>query len=83
MPNTIDYVLNNTGYSQLQYVGHSQGTTSFFVMGSERPDYMSKIISMHAMAPVAFFEHTKSPVMKFLGEVQTSSKVSNSLTNII
>ncbi|KAL7741320.1 hypothetical protein ACLKA6_013764 [Drosophila palustris] len=77
IPNTIDYILNQTGYSQLQYISHSQGCTSFFVMGSERPEYMSKIISMHAMAPVAFFEHTKSPVMKFLGEAHRSAIVLN------
>lgn len=77
VPKTIDYILGNTSFPQLQYIGHSQGTTTFFVMGSERHEYMSKIISMHAMAPVAFFEHTRSPVIRFLGEARSSSIVRN------
>ncbi|KAH8282129.1 hypothetical protein KR054_005724 [Drosophila jambulina] len=68
IPSTIDYILNFTGLSQLHYVGHSQGTVVFWIMASERPEYMSKIILMQALAPVAFLKHCRSPVVNFLAE---------------
>lgn len=41
-------------YTELHYIGHSQGCTVFFVMITERPEYNSKITSMTALAPAAF-----------------------------
>ncbi|XP_072947431.1 lipase 3-like [Epargyreus clarus] len=59
LPTMIDYALEYTGKEKLHYIGHSQGTTAFFVMGSLRPDYNKKIISMHAMAPVAYMANNR------------------------
>ncbi|EDW03611.1 lipase 3 isoform X1 [Drosophila grimshawi] len=70
IPKTIDYILNKTDFQQLHYVGHSQGTVVFWIMGSERPEYMDKIIFMQALAPVAYLKHCKSPVVNFLAEFQ-------------
>ncbi|XP_064551363.1 lipase 3 [Drosophila montana] len=65
LPASIDYVLaNSKGYKQLHYVGHSQGTTSFFVLGAERPTYMKKIKLMQALAPVAYFNNVQQPLLK-------------------
>ncbi|EDV32371.1 uncharacterized protein Dana_GF15802 [Drosophila ananassae] len=66
IPATIDFILMSTGYSQLHYVGHSQGTVIFWIMGSERPEYMDKVFMMQALAPVAFLTHCRSPVVNFL-----------------
>ncbi|XP_017075154.2 LOW QUALITY PROTEIN: lipase 1 [Drosophila eugracilis] len=63
LPAMIDYVLKKTGSQKLSYFGHSQGTTSFFVMASSRPEYNSKIHLMSALAPVAFMKHMKAPLM--------------------
>ncbi|XP_060666671.1 lipase 3-like [Drosophila nasuta] len=79
LPSTIDYALNNTGFSQLHYIGHSQGTLSFWIMGSERPDYMEKIILMQAMAPIAYFKNTWSPIILFLGTTRFTSILLNDL----
>lgn len=69
LPAAIDYVLaRSKGFQQLYYFGHSQGTTSFFVMGSERPAYMKKIKLMHALAPVAYWEHIDSPTVLTLSK---------------
>ena len=62
VPASIDYVLRTTGKNKLNYVGHSMGTTSFFVMASMRPDYNQKINQMIALAPVAYMSHTRSPI---------------------
>ncbi|PZC84164.1 hypothetical protein B5X24_HaOG200551 [Helicoverpa armigera] len=66
LPAMIDYALEVTGQEKLHYIGHSQGTTSFFVFGSMRPDYNDKIISMHALAPVAYMANNRNPVFRFL-----------------
>lgn len=71
IPAMIDYVLLATNQTQLFYIGHSQGSTSFFVMCSERPEYNAKIKMMHALAPVAFMDHAVSPVLR-IGEMVPS-----------
>ncbi|XP_053608490.1 lipase 3-like [Plodia interpunctella] len=64
LPAMIDYVLNTTNKKTLKYIGHSQGTTSFFVMGSERPDYNDKIALMIALSPGAYYTHAVSPFIR-------------------
>lgn len=43
LPAMIDYVLAETEQTKLQYIGHSQGTTAFFVMTAQHPEYNHKI----------------------------------------
>lgn len=62
LPAMIDYITAVTGQERMHYIGHSQGTTSFFVMGSQRPAYNDRIISMNALAPIAFMGNLRSPV---------------------
>uniref|UniRef100_A0A2H8TE46 Lipase 3 n=1 Tax=Melanaphis sacchari TaxID=742174 RepID=A0A2H8TE46_9HEMI len=69
LPNTIDYILDKTGEPDLNYVGHSMGTAIFYVLCSERPEYQDKVRSMAAMAPIAYLNHVKSPIMTFLSSV--------------
>lgn len=66
LPAVIDYVLFKTDKTDLQYIGHSQGTTAFFVMTSERTEYNQKIEMMHAIAPVAFLKHVISPPIRII-----------------
>ncbi|KAG5674585.1 hypothetical protein PVAND_004539 [Polypedilum vanderplanki] len=53
----IDRALEINGRKRLFYVGHSQGTTSFFALLSTRPEYNAKIIQAHLLAPVAFMKY--------------------------
>lgn len=78
LPTMIDYVLEKTEHSKLHYVGHSQGTTAFFVMCSERPEYNDKIIMMNALAPVAYAKHISSPVVRALTPFLFTLDVSDS-----
>jgi pimeloyl-ACP methyl ester carboxylesterase len=66
VPAEIDYILNSTGHSKLYYIGHSMGTTMFFVAMSQRPEYNHKIHAMLAFAPAAAFIRTKNPVIHFI-----------------
>lgn len=47
-----------------QTAGHSQGTTSFFVMMSECPEYNEKILFMTALAPPVFMGNVKNPLLQ-------------------
>lgn len=64
LPAIIDYVLEKTGHSEVYYIGYSQGTTSFYVMGSERPEYNAKVKVMVSLAPIAFLSNQRSPLLK-------------------
>lgn len=66
LPGMIDYMLNRTGNEKVIYIGHSQGTTSFFVMASLKPEYNNKTALMIALSPVAFMTNVKSPLVRLL-----------------
>ncbi|XP_075153183.1 lipase 3-like [Haematobia irritans] len=70
LPASINYVLDMTSSKQLHYIGHSQGTMTYFIMCSERPEMCDKVILMQALAPVAFLKHCKSPVVEALAFFQ-------------
>ncbi|PSN34872.1 hypothetical protein C0J52_25734 [Blattella germanica] len=71
----IDYILMETQEEKLHLIGYSMGTTMFYVMGSERPEYNNKIKAMYSMAPIAFISHTKSPLLRLAAEFETLSWV--------
>lgn len=66
LPAMIDYILEETGQRKLSYIGHSQGTTIFYVMCSELPSYNAKIKAQFSLAPIAYVENMKSPLLRFL-----------------
>ncbi|XP_036146978.1 lipase 3 isoform X2 [Monomorium pharaonis] len=68
LPAMIDYVVKTTGRRKMFYLGHSQGTTSFFVMATERPEYQEYIEEMYAMAPIAYCGRLKSPFLQLLSQ---------------
>lgn len=60
----IDYIIEQTGEQSIHYAGHSQGTTVYFVLMSERPEYNAKVKSAHMLAPCAFFGYGSSFIFK-------------------
>lgn len=64
LPAMIDFMLMKTGSSKAFYVGHSQGTTSFAVFLSSRPEYNKKIIRAHLLAPAVFMKHVPHPLVR-------------------
>ncbi|XP_034176571.2 gastric triacylglycerol lipase [Osmia lignaria lignaria] len=64
LPAMIDYILNRTKHEKLSYIGHSQGTTQFWVMMSQKPSYNAKIQLMIGLAPVAFTGNIRGPITK-------------------
>ncbi|KAJ3656556.1 hypothetical protein Zmor_015626 [Zophobas morio] len=68
LPAFIDYVLKKTQQKSIHYLGFSQGTIAFFMMGSEKSDYLSKIKFMAALSPAFYLKDPISPILKFLSK---------------
>ncbi|CAG4987387.1 unnamed protein product [Colias eurytheme] len=62
LPAIIDKVLEVTGLEKILYIGHSMGTTSFFVMMSEKPEYNEKIVAFVALAPAVYLANNKAVI---------------------
>ncbi|XP_012231415.1 lipase 3 [Linepithema humile] len=62
LPAMITYITNITAQPLHTYIGHSMGTTAFYVMAVERPESAAMIGRMISLAPIAFVEHMKSPL---------------------
>ncbi|CAH2100276.1 unnamed protein product [Euphydryas editha] len=74
IPAIIDYILSKTVQSQAYYVGHSQGTTDFFVMASQRPEYNDKIRLSIQLAPVVWLRNLKVPGSNILARESKNIK---------
>ncbi|XP_058451063.1 lipase 1-like [Malaya genurostris] len=74
LPAMIDHVLMETTAPKLQYIGHSQGCTTYFVMSSTRPKYNKKIALMTALAPAVVLKRVRSPILRLLLEIQDQLK---------
>lgn len=59
-PAEIDYILAQTNFEKVNYIGYSEGTTTLFVLLSQRPDYNRKINIASLMAPIVFTNHIGS-----------------------
>ena len=63
IPATVDYILGQTGNSQLAYIGHSQGTTIMMTQLSENPGFASKLSVSVFLAPVASVSNQTSSLL--------------------
>jgi pimeloyl-ACP methyl ester carboxylesterase len=69
LPAVIDFILQTTGAEQIFYAGHSMGTTMFYVLCSERPEYNSKIRAMFSLAPIAFMSNVRSQMLRMTAAI--------------
>jgi lysosomal acid lipase/cholesteryl ester hydrolase len=56
----MDYILNTTNRPTISYVGHSLGTTMFFMAMASQPSYNQKVRKMVGMAPGCYATYTES-----------------------
>lgn len=66
LPATIDTILDKTGSKKLNAIGHSQGNTIFYILGSIKPEYNEKVNLMIALAPVCYLHNVKTPLNTLL-----------------
>ena len=76
IPAAVDFILGETKEEKLYYIGHSMGTTMFWVALNEHPSLKDKISLMVAMGPVAKVKYMISPIRflsPFIHEVEVIS----------
>lgn len=78
MTTTIDFILKITGYSKLDVVGYSLGTTISLVCLTDRSEYNSKINKLVLMAPTSRLKSSGMP-LKMLRQYSSFLKVSTYL----
>lgn len=61
----INYILDQSEHDKLIYVGHSQGTTQFFVANALGPLH-DKVEAFIGLGPVINPSHQYSPLLKFI-----------------
>lgn len=57
----ISYITNLTK-NNLTYIGHSMGSTGFYITSILKPNIANKVQLMFSLAPVAYMKHMKSPL---------------------
>lgn len=62
MTTAIDFILKTTGYSKLDVVGYSLGTTISLVCLSDRPEYNSKVNKLVLVAPTSRLKSSGMPL---------------------
>ncbi|XP_053607592.1 lipase 3-like [Plodia interpunctella] len=82
LPATIDYILKHTGQYKLSYIGHSQGTTIFYVMASDKPEYNEKISIMVSLSAVVFTGHVRSPFIQLFAPLSNDLAVLGNLVGV-
>lgn len=66
VPANIEYVKKQTGYKQVIFIGHSQGTQQFFYALSGNHQYLKENVSIFiALGPVANLKNCKSGLLTF------------------
>ena len=58
----IHYILQITEQDTFSYIGHSQGTMSFWIAMETDPDLNEKIDIMIGLGPVAHLSHLITPI---------------------
>jgi lysosomal acid lipase/cholesteryl ester hydrolase len=66
VPANLDYILDHSEHDKVFYVGHSQGTTQFFVASDIVEDFGDKIAGFIGIGPVMYIGNMYSPYLRLL-----------------
>ncbi|XP_066152036.1 lipase 1-like [Euwallacea fornicatus] len=77
LPAMIDFILVSTNTTKIGYVGFSEGTTQFFVMTSELPEYNSRIKKAVFWAPVTDMYRISNGLINLLAQYQSIEMFGN------
>eukprot|EP00347_Sterkiella_histriomuscorum_P019192 403342583 len=66
VPANLNYILDKTGHEQVIYIGHSQGTTQWFIANALYDDLHKHFKAFIGLAPVMFVEDIPSIAAKML-----------------
>ncbi|GAB1860472.1 Lipase [Camponotus japonicus] len=62
LPAMITYITNMRSQPLHIYIGHSMGSTCFYIMATERPEIAQMVEMMISFASTVFLNHTTSPI---------------------
>lgn len=68
LPTIVSHINRTTEAKQIDYIGHSQGVTTFLVMNILREEYQQYFRTVIAMSPIAFLNHLENPYLRFLAK---------------
>ena len=68
-PASIDYILNVTQQKDLYYIGYSMGTSHYFMLLSEKPQYNEKIKAGIMIGPAIYLDN---PIFKHFRHILTT-----------
>lgn len=75
VPSAIDFILKTTDSKNkigkiAAYIGHSEGTTQFFIGSSLKPDYYKEKVNLFvALAPVVRLENSLNKLMVYASTI--------------
>jgi len=75
VPAIVDFILDQTGNTQLYYAGHSQGTMIGFAQFSTDLEFAKKIKAFFALAPVAKVGNVTGGITKLAPETKELQKI--------
>lgn len=66
VPANVNYILEESHASQVIYVGHSQGTSQWFLANSLYPEINSKFKAFIGIAPVIYADNVHNALVDTL-----------------
>lgn len=60
LPAMIEFAIDKSNSSKVNYIGHSQGCTSVLALLASRPEYNDFVSQLHLMTPAAFMDGSTS-----------------------
>jgi len=72
VPETVDFILEKTGYQSLSIVGHSQGCTQTFAAFYFQKDLAKKINFFFALAPALYFKHNTCTLLSLVSNLRVA-----------
>ena len=84
LPATIDYVKQTTGAKKINYIGHSQGTTIFYMLYMHNPSYVESSINKYiSLGTVPNIAHTNYLPIQLLDKVYGLLEMAQPITKAI
>jgi pimeloyl-ACP methyl ester carboxylesterase len=69
LPAMIEFSIDKSNSSKVNYIGHSQGCTTVVALLASRPEYNNLISQMHLMAPAVFMDGATSIAFSFWSQI--------------
>ena len=84
LPTMINYVKSRTGIEKVSYIGHSQGTTIFFMLAMHNPTFaessIDKYVALGTVPNIAYTHFTPIEIMDKIAGILKAVNIFNTFT---